>query len=274
MRSRALVPRIVATRDAFPLLTPDLPLSKERREALLRKAVRLPLRELTREGIQSPGFRLGSKGSLAVYWAPTDPPVRVNFDVRIMIVGLTPGFSQTLKAYEMVRAARRLNPQLSYAAACRQANQEAAFGNLRKRICDRLDILRVQDGLVGVNSCHSLFAERSDLLAVTSSIRYPAFINGTNYRGHHDSLILHEVLSPFVKILLARDVRRVPNAFIVPLGSAVSGALEYLIDHDGLDPNRVLLDFPHPSGGNPDGEDQWRSNRQQLQRRVDQWFGK
>jgi hypothetical protein len=113
----------------------------------------------------------------------------------------------------------------------------------------------------------------SDLLAVASAIRYPVFINGDNYRGDRDSLVRHPVLRPFIDKVLAPDVRRVPNAFVVLLGSAVSGALEYLINNDGLDPDRVLLDFPHPSGRNRDGDDRWRSNQKQLQRRVDRWFG-
>jgi hypothetical protein len=253
-----------------PLVIPDLPLPKRQRQLLLNKAVRLPLRDLNREGIRTEAFRVGSKGSLAVYWAPTAPTVRTDYAVKILIVGITPGWSQTLKAYEMVRAARRENPQLSYANACRRANREAAFGKLRPLICARLDLLHVNDAL-GLESCQSLFTDDSDLLAVTSAIRYPAFINGDNFRGDRGSLIRHPLLRPFIDKLLARDVRRVPNALIVPLGSAVSGALEYLIDNHDLDPNRVLLDFPHPSGENQRGQAQWRSNRRQLQHRVDRW---
>jgi hypothetical protein len=55
---------IGASRYAFPLLIPDLPLSKKRREILLNKAARLPACDCNAEGIQSEDFLLGSKGSL------------------------------------------------------------------------------------------------------------------------------------------------------------------------------------------------------------------
>ena len=68
---------------------------------------------------------------------------------------------------------------------------------------DRLDALHVHDWL-GVENCLSLFKENADLLAVTSAVRYPVFVNRKNYRGNDgDGLIRHPVLRPFVDNLFA-----------------------------------------------------------------------
>ena len=124
-----------------------------------------------------------------------------------------------------------------------------------------------------VPSCSSLFGERCDLLAVTSAVRYPVFIESRNYTGSGGgSLTKHRVLLPFVDTLLARDVSRVPNALVVPHGKAVEGAIRHLVDVDVVDPKRVLFGFPHPSGANGWKNQLWNANRTELKFEVDRWF--
>jgi hypothetical protein len=190
-----------------------------------------------------------------------------------MLVGLTPGFQQARLAYEAARDAISANPGLTYGRACTVANQVAAFEGMRKLIWTWLDALHVHEYL-GVDSCESLFGEHGELLAVTSAVRYPVFIDGKNYSGSNGGLLTkHRVLVPFIDRLLAADMRRFPNALVVPLGKAVESAMEYLVVNERLARDQVLFGFPHPSGANGSKKEQWNAMRPQMQREVDRWFG-
>ncbi len=104
-----------------------------------------------------------------------------------------------------------------------------------------------------------------ELVAVTSVVRYPVFINGDDYSGHNGGLpTKHRVLRLFIESLLAADVRRTPEALVVPLGKAVEDAMQYLVDHKHLDRERVLFGFPHPSPFNGDKGAQFRENRTSM----------
>jgi hypothetical protein len=110
---------------------PDLPLSSIQCSRFLAKAGRLPRRELTKADIQSPQFRIASRGLLEIYWCPTDPPTRMNNHAKVLLVGVTPGLHQARLALQTARDAVRTNPTLSYADACRRANRRAAFADLQ-----------------------------------------------------------------------------------------------------------------------------------------------
>lgn len=70
--------------------------------------------------------------------------------------------------------------------------------------------------------------------------------------------------------LLVPELATVPNALIVPMGTAVSGALAELAV---TNPERCLIGFPHPSGQNGHGPKQFEANRSAMTETVQNWIG-
>lgn len=260
-------------RMASRLQLPELPISRKQRELFLDRAACLPLRKIVKADIESPRFLIASDGPMAVYWCPSDLPSRTNVQTLIIFVGITPGFRQARLAMEVARDAIRTNPRLTYAEICRRANAGTAFAGMRRQMCDWLDTLHVHEWL-GIATSGNLFTACQELMAVTSVVRYPVFINGNDYSGSNGGLLTrHRVLLPFTTTLLSADLRRNPQALVVPLGVAVGEAVQYLVSHKLLNGERVLFGFPHPSPLNGHKDGQFRANRPNMQRRVDSWFG-
>ncbi len=80
------------------------------------------------------------------------------------------------------------------------------------------------------------------------------------------------ILRPFIEILLARELRRVPDALVVPLGDQVSAALLYLAVVGAVDQKRLLIGFPHPSGANGHKVWKWQAVKRSLRTKVARWF--
>ena len=211
--------------------------------------------------IQRAKFRLGREAQLAVYYAPFEGPV--NREARILLVGLTPGWTQTAIAYEVCR--QQLREGATNAAALRAVRSEAPFAGMRDRLCGWLDGLGVEQWLE-VGSTHELFEERRNLLQTTSLIRYPVFVGdrGENYRGAGRRSIQSPLLWSIIDAVFVPLLRKLPNALIVPMGVAVSGALRDL----DVDPARCLYGFPHPSGANGHGPMQYREHHAKMRRVV------
>ena len=83
-----------------------------------------------------------------------------------------------------------------------------------------------------------------------SVIRYPVFVNGRNYTGHGPDMLRSQLLRQCVESVLAPELASVPRALVVPLGNAVSAALQHLCNLGALSAERCLFGFPHPSGAN------------------------
>jgi len=62
---------------------------------------------------------------------------------------------------------------------------------------------------------------------------------------------------------------RRPDAIVIPLGRQATSA----VDLAGVDPQRVLYGFPHPSGANGHRLAQHRANQDQLADAARAWFG-
>ena len=63
-----------------------------------------------------------------------------------------------------------------------------------------------------------------------------------------------------------------PDALIVPLGNAVSAALEYLADRGDVSAERCLFGFPHPSGANGGRVRDFTARQQELREKVAMHF--
>jgi hypothetical protein len=72
-------------------------------------------------------------------------------------------------------------------------------------------------GALEIDKCRSLFEERSDLVATTSAICHPIFVDGENYGGSSPKIASVPVLRSFVHQVLAANLARVAEALVVPL---------------------------------------------------------
>lgn len=187
---------------------------------------------------------LAKDGRLASYYAPVD---WTNTDARLVIVGITPGFSQSMLA---LRTAQDLLRQRSAASDVpRAAKRTAAFGgDMRANLVALLDHFGLQQWL-RITSCSELFTTRTDLLHTTSVLRFPTFLDGGNYNGA-PNMIRTASLRAILIEHFAQEVQHLPHAAFLPLGPKVAEVMEWLAKEGKLDPARVIAGMPHPSGAN------------------------
>jgi len=222
---------------------------------------------IDRANLLSKRFRLYEDERLRIYYAPFD---YVNRRARLVVVGITPGFTQMKLGYSAAR--RALLDGCDRDTVLALAKQAASFaGDMRRNLISMLDELGLPE-MLDVSSTSSLFDDRAGLLHSTSSIRYPAFVNDENYRGQQPRLLGCAVLAAFVEQQLASELADVDRALIVPLGKVVEGCLSHLIRSRKLEADRCLFGFPHPSGANGHRLHQFAEQRPQLQRTARAWF--
>jgi hypothetical protein len=121
------------------------------------------------------------------------------------------------------------------------------------------------------SSCPSsarLFADRHDLVSTTSAICHAVFLDGRNYSGA-PPVDRHPLLRAFARQVLDANLAMTPDALVIPLGQATRRAMALT----GVDPRRVLSDFPHPSGANGHRVRQYARAREAMRQTVAAWFG-
>jgi hypothetical protein len=231
-----------------------------------RDAIRDLPAHLDRSTLQSDTFRLYSDPQLSIYYAPFD---RVNTRARLAIVGVTPGWTQMEIGYRTAR--QGLLDGSDDDAILAGAKRAASFaGSMRTNLVTMLDALGLPDVLG--TSTRSLFDERDDLLHTTSAIRYPVFVDGTNYTGHRPRPLDTSILAAFVEEWLRAELASVGTALVIPLGDAVERCLDLLVRQDQLPRERCLLGIPHPSGANGHRARLFSERRGELQRTLHEWF--
>jgi len=212
-------------------------------------------------------LRLHAAGPLEIYYGPFE---YVNAAARLVIVGITPSQTETVAAFE--RLARALNDGLSRHDALRQVKQQASFVGLRGNLAAMLDGLDLPRYL-GLTSTAELFSgQRAELLHPTAVVRDPVLWRGANYSGHTPPLLRSPALRHYLDDVLAPELQSVPHALVVPLGQCVSAALQRLVAHGRLDPDRCLFGFPHPSGANARRYTQYRAVQPTLRQAVADWY--
>lgn len=211
-------------------------------------------------------FALHTEGQLSAYYAPFD---LVNSSARVALVGLTPGRHQAQVALGISRHALQEGATLD--ETLREAKRTAAFaGAMRTNLVSMLDQIGLTEAL-DLGSSAELFEHR-DLLHTTSAIMYPVFRGIQNYSGS-PSPLRTPFLRVFVETVLARNLRLVPDALVIPLGETVSEAIQHLIDRGDLTEHRCLIGLPHPSGANGHRVRLFRERREDLRRRIEAWGG-
>ncbi|GGB55397.1 hypothetical protein GCM10011316_29320 [Roseibium aquae] len=194
--------------------------------------------------VQSPEMSIASEGAIRVQYAPFD---YIEKEAKLVVVGITPGETQATNAWQAVL--KSLNKGLKQDQALADAKLIGSFsGAMRSNLVAMLDAIGVGE-LLGCNTTASLFEPGSREVHFTSALRYPVFVNRKNYNGTPE-MLKTPLLRRFVETCLAEEARTLPSALWLPLGPKASAALEHLSVVGCLDPRRVLVGLPHPSGAN------------------------
>jgi Uracil DNA glycosylase superfamily len=212
-------------------------------------------------------FRLWSQEGLELYYAPFD---WVNRDARLVLIGITPG------AYQMRRglsvAAELAGSDMSDDEVLAACKASASFsGPMRDLLIGMLDEIGVARGL-GLASTASLWEADQNLASFTSTICYPAFVNGTNYSGERPRIDQVPILREFAEQILSADLSLTPDALIVPLGKRPTECVARLVELGRIEAHRCLLGMPHPSPANGHRAKQFAERRDQLCEQAATYF--
>lgn len=227
----------------------------------------LPPGSLSKEQLFVKQLLLHEEQDMSIYYVPYE---YVNTAAKVMIIGITPGFTQMEVA---IRSAREdLVNGVSYDLIDQRAKKLASFaGSMRKNLIDMLDQIGLPAAL-GIKSSELLFYELRDLLHTTSAIRYPVFIKGKNYTGHSPVILKSETLYHYAESIFLPELLAVKDALVIPLGKSVSDVVKHFADKGWIDKERCLFEMPHPSGANGHRKSQFEQNNAQMQQQVITWF--
>lgn len=142
---------------------------------------------------------------------------------------------------------------------------------MRKNLIEMLDDLSLNKKL-NIDSCLELFENQYELLHTTSMIPYPVFINNKNYTGSKPKILDNEILKNYLKKYFYKEIEKLPNVLIIPLGKAVEEVLELMISEELIKKEQCLLSFPHPSGANGHRKKQFEANKENLLKIIDEYF--
>lgn len=203
-------------------------------------------------------------GEWATYYAPFD---HVNENARVVLIGITPGQTQAGNGLKALQTELRRGTPVPRALEI--AKGFASFsGPMRPNLIGLLDAIELPR-LLGIDSAAQLFGDRTDLVHYTSVLRYPVTRNRENYSGTPrivSTRFTREELHWF-----AEEAESLPQAMFIPLGPAVTEALELLASKGRLDGERILAGLPHPSGANAERISYFcgRKPREALSRKTD-----
>jgi len=237
-------------------------------KAYIPRIKKLPVnRTLTQKDLLVNHFRLYSKDAVDVYYAPMG---HVRRKAKIIIIGVTPGWTQMELSYQLARS--MVDHLKTQGLILGKIKKQIAFaGTMRVNLIKMLDELRLPECL-GIKSAEVLFEEKTDMVHSTSALRYPMFFRGKNYTGHAPKMLSIEIQRCMVENLLGKELTQVEKGLIVPLGKASTMAVEHLVECGIVDKKRCLFGFPHPSGANAHRVKEFEERQGSLKRKMRNWF--
>lgn len=220
----------------------------------------------TKEELLIKGFNLLDEGDLRIYYAPFD---YVNTHAKIVIVGITPGWTQMQKSYQVVKDLLIRNE--SWETALQEVKKQASFaGTMRKNLIMMLDDIGLNKKLA-LSSCSEFYGAKNALIHSTSFLKYPVFYREKNYKGNSPSA-LRSPLWSYVECYFIEEINQFRNVLIIPLGQSVKDVISKLRDEGKLNKDHVYLEnFPHPSGLNGHRHRQFASYRETLAHQISSW---
>lgn len=227
-----------------------------------------PYRSLTKKDLLINDFLIGSDGDLHMYYAPHNE--YINNKAKIIIVGITPGWTQMKTAYEQF--SKGLADGSDITRVLRDVKKAASFsGGIRAHLISMLDECGVHK-VIGTKSSSALFGEERFLLHTTSVIKYPVFFQGKNYTGHQPPVKKSPLLSEFAYHVFPEELKQIEQpALIIPLGKSVAEVFSQL-NNEGKVPEHFILEgFPHPSGANGHRIKQFSQKKGMFREIVNAW---
>jgi hypothetical protein len=183
-------------------------------------------------------------GALSCHYAPFD---YINRTARIVLLGMTPGTQQARNALLELR--NHLIAGTPDEQALHKAKEFASFsGPIRNNLVAMLDHVGMS-ALLGLASCAELFTSRTDLVHLTSALRYPVFVDGKDYSGS-PSIMSTSFLRNLSERWLSEEAEILKDAFWIPLGKEAKAAIDLQVARGSLSGDRVLDGMVHPSPSN------------------------
>jgi hypothetical protein len=190
-------------------------------------------------------FLLFSDSGLDAYYVPFH---HLNSKARIVIVGVTPCWTQMERAFSIAK--KGLADGLEQEALFDYVDSTGRFnGPMRWNLTEMLDGIGLHTCLK-VASCAELFRNASHLAHFTSAVTAPVFKGDNNYAGVAPKLLKVPKLRKFVLETLAHELSALPDAVTIPLGEVSGDAIKLLHKNKLINLDRCLFGFPHPSGAN------------------------
>ncbi len=219
------------------------------------------LDKIERDSILNGEFALHHDPGLQIYYAPHNEFIHPG--ARIVIVGITPGWSQTQRAYQTAKDG--IAQQLTDEEICFRCKMDSRFaGTMRTNLIAMLNELGLHTRL-GLSSCAELFRPENAILHTTSLIKYPCFYKGKNYSGHTPAIGSSEILQKYIRTEFMKELNCLEAVrLIIPLGTAVESIFRETAVLSSLHPCAVLWGFPHPSGLNVRRTEQFQTNRESM----------
>ncbi|OMD81629.1 hypothetical protein BSK64_01870 [Paenibacillus odorifer] len=215
---------------------------------------------LTKEDLQVEKLLMERNGKVEMYYAPHNE--YINPSAKVIIIGLTPGFTQMGIAIQ--EAIISLEAGLSDEEVCRTAKEAARFaGSMRNTLIHMLDTLKLHQHL-NLTSCEELFQQQQTILHTSSLLHFPVFVDKKNYSGAQPKLLSNSFLRAQALSSLREELNILSRALIIPLGKTVESILQLLVSAGELDKQRCLWGFPHPSGANGHRYKQFASQQEQM----------
>ena len=219
------------------------------------------LEKFEKEDLLNEKFILEHSQNIKIYYAPHNE--LINKKAKILIVGITPGWTQTQIAYKT--ANQGLRNGMAIEGILRQCKYNSRFsGSMRKNLIEMLDEIGLNKKFY-LKSCSELFEKNNELMHTTSLIKYPVFVNEKNYNGHNPEILKNDLLMTYIKKYFVSEINELNETIIIPLGKAVEEVLIYLKQESLIDKNKkIMYSFPHPSGANGHRKEIFQENKQKL----------
>ena len=228
----------------------------------------LELEKFEKEDILNKKFLLVKNKNMEIYYAPHNEII--NKKAKVFIIGITPGWTQTKIAYETAKNCLLQN--MNNEDIKKQCKKNSRFaGSMRRNLIEMLDELNLNKKL-NIASCSDLFDKHDILLHTTSIIPYPVFIYNKNYTGFNPKILEQDILTSYLEKYFYKEIKELPDAFLIPLGNAVEEVLLFMIQKGLIKKEQCLLGFPHPSGANGHRKKQFIENKEKLLNIVNNYF--
>lgn len=225
-------------------------------------------RELKKEDLINSNFLIDKDKNLEMYYSPHND--YVNQKAKIVIVGITPGWTQMKKAFETF-VALKARKELTINTILNETKKAARFsGSMRTNLIHMLNEIKLPAAL-GISSTSSMFNNSCSILHTTSLIKFPVFYKGKNYTGHQPKINSSSLLSRYAYHKFVDEMNSLPkSSLLIPLGKGVDTVINELKQKGSIS-QICLKDFPHPSGANGHRIMEFNKHKNHLIDKINYW---